>query len=65
MRIIAWVTPLTPFIAFAQVPQTGWKPDRPVEIVIGAAAGGANDRAGLELTSDRARLTASENTSPP
>jgi putative tricarboxylic transport membrane protein len=49
MRIVGWVTLLTPFIAFAQVPQTAWKPDRPVEIVIGAAPGGANDRIGRTL----------------
>lgn len=36
-------------IAFPQAPQTGWKPDRPVELVIGAAPGGANDRIGRSL----------------
>ncbi len=46
---IAWL----PLIAFAQAPQLpqltqlpqgGWKPSRPVEFVVSAAPGGANDR---------------------
>jgi putative tricarboxylic transport membrane protein len=40
---------LFPAVAFAQAPQTGWKPDRPVELVVGAAPGGANDRIGRSI----------------
>jgi putative tricarboxylic transport membrane protein len=40
---------LVPALAFAQAPQTGWKPERPVELVVGAAAGGANDRIGRSI----------------
>jgi putative tricarboxylic transport membrane protein len=36
-----------PFLAQAQTP--AWKPDKPVELVVGAAAGGANDRIGRSL----------------
>ena len=37
-----------PAFAFAQAP-AGWKPERPVELIIGAAPGGANDRIGRAL----------------
>ena len=40
---------LFPALALAQAPQTGWKPERPVELVVGAAPGGANDRIGRSL----------------
>src|SRR5258705_6853554 len=30
-------------------PQPAWKPDKPVELIIGAAPGGANDRIGRSL----------------
>ena len=39
--IVLFLLMLTPVLAGAQ---GGWKPDRPVELVIGAAPGGANDR---------------------
>jgi putative tricarboxylic transport membrane protein len=48
MRIAAALL-LAPAFAFAQAPQTGWKPDKPVELVVGAAPGGANDRIGRSL----------------
>lgn len=38
---------LMPFFATGQTP--AWKPERPVELVIGAAPGGANDRIGRSL----------------
>jgi putative tricarboxylic transport membrane protein len=38
-----------PALALAQAPQTGWKPERPVELVVGAAPGGANDRIGRSI----------------
>src|SRR3954471_12139235 len=37
---------LIPALAFAQ---SGWKPDRAVELVVGAAPGGANDRIGRSI----------------
>ncbi|MEO8441240.1 MAG: tripartite tricarboxylate transporter substrate binding protein [Betaproteobacteria bacterium] len=37
-----------PALVFAQAP-AGWKPERPVELIIGAAPGGANDRIGRAL----------------
>jgi putative tricarboxylic transport membrane protein len=40
---------LVPALAIAQAPQTGWKPERPVELVVGAAPGGANDRIGRSI----------------
>lgn len=40
---------LAPALAIAQAPQTGWKPERPVELIVGAAPGGANDRIGRSL----------------
>ena len=42
MLLLCWCSA----IAFAQ---PAWKPDRPVEIIIGAAPGGANDRIGRSL----------------
>lgn len=42
-HFIAWFA-LLPMIAFAQAPQVGWKPSKPVELVVSAAPGGANDR---------------------
>ena len=48
MRILSLLL-LGPALAFAQAPQTGWKPERPVELVVGAAAGGANDRIGRSI----------------
>ncbi len=38
-----------PAIVLAQAPQSAWKPDKPVELIIGAAPGGANDRIGRSL----------------
>lgn len=38
-----------PALALAQAPGSGWKPDKPVELVVGAAPGGANDRIGRSL----------------
>jgi len=38
---------LLPSVAFAQA--TAWKPERSVELIIGAAPGGANDRIGRSL----------------
>jgi putative tricarboxylic transport membrane protein len=49
MRHITSLFLLLPALALAQAPQTGWKPDRPVELVIGAAPGGANDRVGRSI----------------
>lgn len=42
-HLIAWFA-LLPIVAFAQAPQAGWKPSRPVELIVSAAPGGANDR---------------------
>jgi putative tricarboxylic transport membrane protein len=42
-HLIAWFA-LLPVMAFAQAPQSGWKPSRPVEFIVSAAPGGANDR---------------------
>ena len=44
-----WFTLLTliPFLGFAQTP--AWKPDNPIELFMGAAPGGANDRIGRSL----------------
>lgn len=49
MRYIVSLLVLFPALVLAQAPQTGWKPDRPVELIIGAAPGGANDRVGRAL----------------
>jgi len=40
---------LLPAFALAQEPQAGWKPERPVELIIGASPGGANDRIGRAI----------------
>ena len=40
---------LIPALAYAQAPQTGWRPERSVELIVGAAPGGANDRIGRSL----------------
>lgn len=42
---IALILLLWPLLTFAQ----GWKPDKPVELIVGAAPGGANDRIGRAL----------------
>lgn len=49
MRTIVSLLLLIPVIAAAQEQQAGWKPDRPVELVIGASPGGANDRIGRAI----------------
>jgi len=41
--LAGWLA-LLPIVAFAQAPPAGWKPVRPVEFVVSAAPGGANDR---------------------
>ena len=46
-RIVAVLLTIIPLSLQAQAP--AWKPDRPVELVIGAAPGGANDRIGRTL----------------
>ena len=48
MRIAAALL-IFPALALAQAPQSGWRPDKPVELVVGAAPGGANDRIGRSL----------------
>lgn len=40
---------LVPALVLAQSPQPGWKPDKPVELIIGAAPGGGNDRVARSL----------------
>jgi putative tricarboxylic transport membrane protein len=47
MRPLLLLICLAPCFTFAQAP--AWKPDKPVELVIGAAPGGANDRIGRSL----------------
>jgi putative tricarboxylic transport membrane protein len=47
MRFLIALFTLIAFCAHAQTPP--WKPDKSVEIVIGAAPGGANDRIGRTL----------------
>jgi tripartite-type tricarboxylate transporter receptor subunit TctC len=47
MRLVYLLLTLIPGCALAQ--GAGWKPDRPVELIIGAAPGGANDRIGRAL----------------
>ena len=47
MRLVYLLLTLIPVCALAQ--GAGWKPDRPVELIIGAAPGGANDRIGRAL----------------
>ena len=49
MRCIVWLVMWVPALVLAQAPQTGWKPDRAVELIIGAAPGGANDRIGRAI----------------
>jgi putative tricarboxylic transport membrane protein len=49
MRPIVSLLLLLPAFALAQAPQSAWKPDRPVELIIGAAPGGANDRIGRAI----------------
>jgi len=49
MHRFLWILLLLPAVAAAQAPQAAWKPDRPVELVIGAAPGGANDRIGRAI----------------
>ena len=49
MRCIVLLLVLLPTLALAQAPQTGWKPERPVELIVGAAPGGANDRIGRTI----------------
>src|SRR5688572_5498664 len=44
--LIAWLTSI-PLAGHAQAP--AWKPDKPVELIVGAAPGGANDRIGRTL----------------
>ena len=47
MRIFITLLALIPAFTCAQAP--AWKPDKPVELIIGAAPGGANDRIGRSL----------------
>jgi putative tricarboxylic transport membrane protein len=47
MRLVYLLLTLIPGCALAQ--GAGWKPDRPIELIIGAAPGGANDRIGRAL----------------
>ncbi|HZM46794.1 MAG TPA: tripartite tricarboxylate transporter substrate binding protein [Burkholderiales bacterium] len=49
MHRIVWMLLLLPAITMAQGPQAAWKPERPVELVIGAAPAGANDRIGRAI----------------
>lgn len=49
MRYLLGLLTLFPAVALAQVSQPGWKPDKPVELIIGAAPGGANDRIGRSI----------------
>ena len=47
MRFIVLLLASIPFFCAAQTP--AWKPDKPVELIVGAAPGGANDRIGRTL----------------
>jgi len=47
-HVLQAVLAMLPAIASAQAP-AAWKPERPVELVIGASPGGANDRIGRAL----------------
>ena len=47
MRLLITLLALIPVFTCAQTP--AWKPDKPVELIIGAAPGGANDRIGRTL----------------
>lgn len=49
MRYLLGLLTLLPAVVVAQAPQTGWKPERPVELIVGAAPGGANDRVGRSI----------------
>jgi putative tricarboxylic transport membrane protein len=49
MRCAGVLLALLPVVACAQAPQTGWKPERAVELIVGAAPGGANDRIGRSI----------------
>jgi putative tricarboxylic transport membrane protein len=46
MRLLCFLLCALPALVLAQA---GWKPDRQVEIIVGAAPGGANDRIGRAL----------------
>ena len=48
MRYLLVLFALFPALGWAQAP-TGWKPERAVELVVGAAPGGANDRIGRSI----------------
>jgi putative tricarboxylic transport membrane protein len=48
MRLACFMLMMAPALALAQAP-AAWKPERPVELIIGAAPGGANDRIGRAL----------------
>jgi len=48
MRLIFVLLMALPAYALAQAP-AAWKPERPVELIIGAAPGGANDRIGRSI----------------
>ena len=48
MRLAYFIVMALPAFALAQAP-AGWKPERPVELIIGAAPGGANDRIGRAI----------------
>jgi len=48
MRHACFILMALPALVLAQAP-AGWKPERPVELIIGAAPGGANDRIGRSL----------------
>jgi putative tricarboxylic transport membrane protein len=49
MRLLPGLLALVPALVFAQTTTTGWKPEKPVELIVGAAPGGANDRVGRSL----------------
>ena len=48
MHHVCFMLMALPAAVLAQAP-AGWKPERPVELIIGAAPGGANDRIGRAL----------------
>jgi putative tricarboxylic transport membrane protein len=48
MRLMRVLLIVFPAFALAQAP-AGWKPERPVELIVGAAPGGANDRIGRSI----------------
>lgn len=47
MQKLLWLLALAPLCLQAQTP--AWRPDKPVELIVGAAPGGANDRIGRTL----------------